>query len=67
MRGQEKDHSTLTPRELEVAGLVASGMTNPAIARELYISRATVASHVARILAKLGFSSRSQIAARVAS
>jgi DNA-binding CsgD family transcriptional regulator/predicted ATPase len=62
---ERKDHSTLTARELEVARLIASGLTNPVIARELFISRATVASHVARILAKLGFSSRSQIAAWV--
>jgi DNA-binding CsgD family transcriptional regulator len=40
--------------------------TNPAIARRLYLSRPTVASHVAHILAKLGFSSRSRIAAWVA-
>jgi DNA-binding NarL/FixJ family response regulator len=46
---ERKDHSTLTARELEVARLIASGLTNPVIARELFISRATVASHVARI------------------
>ena len=57
--------STLTPRELEVAELVAEGLTNPAIARRLYLSRPTVASHVAHILAKLDFSSRAQIAAWV--
>jgi len=57
--------SALTPRELEVAELVAEGLTNPAIARRLYLSRPTVASHVAHILAKLNFSSRAQIAAWV--
>jgi len=53
----------LSPREVEVAELVAEGLTNPAIARRLYLSRPTVASHVAHILTKLGFSSRAQIAA----
>jgi DNA-binding CsgD family transcriptional regulator len=55
--------STLSARELEVAELVAEGLSNPAIARRLYLSRNTVASHVKHILAKLGFSSRAQIAA----
>jgi DNA-binding CsgD family transcriptional regulator len=48
---------------MEVAGLVAEGLTNPQIARRLYLSRPTVASHVAHILTKLDFSSRAQIAA----
>jgi len=56
----------LSPREIEVADLVAEGLSNPAIARRLYLSRPTVARHVAHILAKLGFSSRAQIAAWVA-
>jgi DNA-binding CsgD family transcriptional regulator len=56
----------LSPRELEVAGLVAEGLSNPAIARRLYLSRPTIAHHVAHILTKLGFASRAQIAAWVA-
>jgi DNA-binding NarL/FixJ family response regulator len=44
---------------------VAEGLSNPAIARRLYLSRATVAHHVANILAKLGFAARAQIAAWV--
>jgi predicted ATPase/DNA-binding CsgD family transcriptional regulator len=55
--------SSLTPREREIAALVASGRSNKAIAEELFISPATVARHVANILAKLGFRSRAQIAA----
>jgi predicted ATPase/DNA-binding CsgD family transcriptional regulator len=54
--------SLLTAREREIAGLIARGLTNRGIAEELVISSATVARHVANILAKLGFSSRSQIA-----
>ncbi len=57
---------TLSAREMEVARLVAEGLSNPAIARRLYLSRPTVASHVAHILTKLGFGSRAQIAAWVA-
>jgi DNA-binding CsgD family transcriptional regulator len=60
---QEHGAGALSPREIEVADLVAEGLSNPAIARRLYLSRPTVASHVAHILAKLGFSSRAQIAA----
>jgi predicted ATPase/DNA-binding CsgD family transcriptional regulator len=53
----------LTPRELEVAALIANGRSNKAIAGELVISPATVARHVANIMAKLDFRSRAQIAA----
>jgi predicted ATPase/DNA-binding CsgD family transcriptional regulator len=53
----------LTPREREIVELVASGRSNKAIAEELFISPATAARHVANILAKLGFSSRTEIAA----
>jgi DNA-binding NarL/FixJ family response regulator len=58
--------STLTPRERELAALIARGLSNRAIADELVISQATVARHVANMLTKLGFSSRAQIAAWVA-
>src|SRR5579875_510753 len=54
---------SLTPRELEIAALVARGRSNKAIAEELVISPATVARHVANIMTKLGFRSRAQIAA----
>jgi predicted ATPase/DNA-binding CsgD family transcriptional regulator len=58
--------SSLTQRENEIAELVASGLSNKAIAAELSISHTTAARHVANIMAKLGFNSRSQIAAWVA-
>jgi predicted ATPase/DNA-binding NarL/FixJ family response regulator len=54
--------SPLTPRELELAALVARGSSNRAIAEELVISPATVARHIANIMAKLDFRSRAQIA-----
>ncbi len=47
-----------------MAELVAAVLSNPAIARRLCLSRPTVASHVAHILTRLGFSCRAQIAAR---
>ena len=53
----------LTPREREVVDLIAAGRSNKDIARQLYISPATAARHVANILAKLGYTSRSQVAA----
>ena len=54
---------TLTRRELEVAALVAQGLTNRDIAARLYLSVRTVETHVDHILAKLGFSRRTQLAA----
>lgn len=57
----------LTPREREVAPLVSRGLTNGGIADELYISTKTASVHVSNILAKLGMTSRAEIAAWVAS
>ncbi|GAA3241364.1 helix-turn-helix transcriptional regulator [Actinocorallia longicatena] len=55
--------SSLTQREREITALIARGLSNKAIAEELVISPATVARHVTNILTKLGFTSRSQVAA----
>jgi DNA-binding NarL/FixJ family response regulator len=55
----------LTPREREVACLLARGYTNQQIANELVLTRGTVANHVAHILEKLGVGNRTQVAARV--
>jgi len=57
--------SLLTVRELEIAALIARGLSNRGIADELVISPATAARHVANIFTKLGFSSRAQVAAWV--
>jgi len=57
----------LSARELEVARLVAGGLSNPAIASALFISVATVKTHVSHILTKLGLDSRVQLASWVAS
>jgi DNA-binding NarL/FixJ family response regulator len=53
----------LSRREVEVAGLVAEGLTNRRIAERLFISERTAQNHVQHILTKLGFTTRSQIAA----
>ena len=58
------DH--LSPREREVALLVACGLSNHRIATELVIGARTVQTHVSHILAKLGLSSRVQVASWVA-
>jgi non-specific serine/threonine protein kinase len=57
--------SPLTRRELEVADLVADGLSNPEIAARLVISVRTAQGHVENILRKLGFNSRSLVAAWV--
>jgi DNA-binding NarL/FixJ family response regulator len=56
----------LSKRELEVAELIESGLSNREIAERLVISKRTADGHVERILAKLGFSSRAQVAAWMA-
>ncbi|WP_328601326.1 response regulator transcription factor [Actinomadura physcomitrii] len=55
-----RDLSQLTPRELEVLGLLATGLSNAELAERLTLSAATVKTHVARILAKLDLRDRGQ-------
>jgi DNA-binding NarL/FixJ family response regulator len=54
----EPRHHCLTPRELEVLRLVASGKTNKAIARQLFLSEKTVDRHVSNIFSKVNVASR---------
>ena len=55
-------HDALSQRETEVLYLVARGLANKQVARELGITESTVKTHVSGILAKLGLASRTQIA-----
>ena len=57
----------LAKRELEVAKLIAEGLSNKRIGAHLFISEATVATHVRNIMNKLGINSRAQIAGWMAS
>jgi DNA-binding NarL/FixJ family response regulator len=54
------DLSELTPREVDVLRLMAEGQSNREIARTLFVSEATVKTHVNRIFAKTGSRDRAQ-------
>src|SRR5216684_3741880 len=66
-RGERKRPTTgwasLTPSELEVVRLVGQHLANPEIASRLFVSRATVKTHLVHIFNKLGIDSRSELAA----
>jgi predicted ATPase/class 3 adenylate cyclase/DNA-binding CsgD family transcriptional regulator len=66
-RGQrkrpERGWESLTPTELQVVELVAQGLTNPQIGQRMFISSGTVKVHLSHIFAKLGTSTRSELAA----
>jgi DNA-binding NarL/FixJ family response regulator len=55
----------LTPREREVAALLARGLTNSQIATALSMAPRTADTHVSRILQKLGLASRAHVAAMI--
>jgi DNA-binding CsgD family transcriptional regulator/tetratricopeptide (TPR) repeat protein len=61
-RRSQTQASPLTPRELEVAGLIGEGLSNRQIAEKLFVSERTAEAHVQNILMKLGFTSRTQVA-----
>ena len=59
--------ASLTPAEREVARLVSEGLRNDAIARRLFIAPGTVKVHLSHIFAKLGITTRAELAAQAAS
>lgn len=67
-RGQRKrpgrGWESLTPTETRVVELVAEGLTNPQIGERMFISRGTVKVHLSHIFAKLGTSTRAELAAQ---
>ena len=60
---ERRARATVTPRQPEVAALVAQGLSNRQIAEALVITERSAESHVERIRARLGFRSRAQVAA----
>jgi predicted ATPase/DNA-binding CsgD family transcriptional regulator len=67
-RGERKRPSTgwasLTPSELQVVRLVAEGLSNPQIGERLFVSKRTVQTHLKHVFAKLGVTSRSELASK---
>jgi DNA-binding NarL/FixJ family response regulator len=67
-RARRRSPSTaddLTPQELQVAGLVAQGLTNREVAEKLFLSPKTIESHLGRVFRKLGVHTRTQLAVAV--
>jgi DNA-binding NarL/FixJ family response regulator len=57
------DRYHLTPREREIMELIARGLTNKAIAQQLYLAPKTVQNHINRLFAKLGVHNRASATA----
>lgn len=62
----ERGWDSLTPAERRIVALVTEGLTNPEIARRLFVSPWTVQTHLKRIFKKLDIHRRTELAARAA-
>jgi DNA-binding CsgD family transcriptional regulator len=60
-RSEDLDRDALTPQELEIAMLAASGLSNKEIAQRLFLSHRTIGTHLYRIFPKLGINSRAAL------
>jgi ATP/maltotriose-dependent transcriptional regulator MalT len=60
----KREELGITPRELEILGLIAQGMSNREIAQKLFVSENTVKTHSSRVLDKLGAKRRTQAVQR---
>jgi DNA-binding CsgD family transcriptional regulator len=60
-RGDLRDRDALTPQEIEIARLAATGLTNKQIGERLFLSHRTVGFHLHRIFPKLGITSRAAL------
>ena len=63
---RKRDPSTLsqlTPRELQIAGYVAEGLSNKEVAAQMYLSKRTIDYHLRNVFLKLGITSRTQLEA----
>jgi DNA-binding CsgD family transcriptional regulator len=58
--------ASLTPTETDVVRLVTEGLSNPDIAARLFVSRATVKTHLVHVFSKVGVRSRAELAAAAA-
>lgn len=59
------DAADVTPRELELLSLLARGLSNAAIAGEMFVSEGTVKQYLSHVSAKLGVRTRTQVIVRV--
>ena len=60
-RGWQQDREALTPQELEIAMLAATGLSNKQIGSRLFLSHRTVSAHLYRVFPKLGITSRAAL------